>query len=447
MFKKSSQGWRAAFCGMLFLVLAFSSTVGQGFEVDEVEVAPEMELPMGRAHGVLPWQGGGYVFVGEGRPHAEADLDMVVGFSDYNGRFWELQEHGAELQDAGNAVAATPDGGFIVAGYTYREKGFGRHDIFLVKYDMYGEVEWERFWGKPFRDVAFWVGVLEDGYLVAGQTKSVGKMGDYFLMKTDTAGEMQWFQHYEAHFVDYAYSVAALEDGFLVAGTVSGFHYPSQADHHHTDGDIMLVRTDAEGKEVDRRFYGGPRNDFARSVKAAPGGGFYVCGSTQNGSAGNFDMHLMRLDAGLDTLWTKRYGGAGIEYGKAMEMDGVGNVYLWGATASSGWGMNGYLVKVNAAGEMLWSLEMGGKGSDYGEALALDGARGIWLDGYTRLEAGVERWFGGAVDEGGILRGANGCWDGEWNFLERGTQLDPGRYLQRSTGMGGLDEWGMLMVY
>ena len=44
-------------------------------------------------------------------------------------------------------------------------------------------------------------------------------------------------------------------------------------------------------------------------------------------------------------------------------------------------------------------------------------------------------------------RRPSGCWDGEWNLVEKGTQLEPGRYLYRGLGLGGMDVWGMLKVY
>lgn len=401
---------------------------------------PEVEIPMplGRTNALLPWKDGGCLLVGEGREKLEDDLDLYLQFVDAEGQRIRMERHGDVLQDAGNTVVGTSDGGFLAVGYTYKPTGYGRHDLYLVKYDVQGQFEWERFYGKPFRDIGFWAGEVEDGYLVAGHTKSMGKYGDYYLVKFDKLGNALWERYYQAHFVDYAYSVAPTESGLLIAGTVSGYHYASQADHHHTDADIMLVRTDEKGEELDRRFYGGPRNDFARALLPAPDGGWYIFGSTQNYGARNFDHFLMRLDASLDSLWIRTYGGPGTDYGVAMARDSAGMLYLCGSKHGEVGGVNGSLMKVDGEGRRIWEMEWGTLEGDYGEALVRDGKGGIWVGGHARKGLGIEEWMAFKLNENGSLPGGE--------MQERGA-LEPGVYTQMGKSVGGERILVRLKVY
>lgn len=435
-------------------ILLFPSTTTSQTVSGATPQSPESIL--GRAHGVLPDREGGCILVGERRSNPKGDLEFALVQLDGRGRLRWSDERHFPLQDAANAVAATPDGGFIAAGYSYRKDGFGRHDFYLAKYKPAeaGEsqspmqFEWDRLWGKPFREIAFWVGAEDDGYLAAGQTKSLGILGDFYLIKTNLEGEILWERHYEANYTDYAYALARKGSGYWLAGTVSGFHYPSQADHHHTDADIMLLRLDADGHELDRKFYGGPRNDFCRAMHPVEEGGAYLFGSTQSSGAGNFDMQLSRVDEQMELQWQKTYGGKGLEYGLSLAADSAGNLYLWGTTSSFGEGQNGYLIKVRPDGSPAWSLELGTRDSDYGEGIALaEGEGRIYLAGYRRLGLGEDYWAAWAVDTNGRLAWEGTLWDEQCREVKASESLPPGTYLQRGSGLDGLPSWARLVVH
>jgi hypothetical protein len=78
-----------------------------------------------------------------------------------------------------------------VAGFT-ASFGAGGGDLFLIKTDADGNLEWAKTYGGTDFDGAFSVRqTSDDGYIVAGQTNSFGAgSSDIFLIKTDENGDI-----------------------------------------------------------------------------------------------------------------------------------------------------------------------------------------------------------------------------------------------------------------
>ena len=303
----------------------------------------------GRA--ILALKDGTYVATGRFRLRPEKDYDLFLAHLSKNFELLSLKSFGGPFQDEGMWLEPTRDGGFILAGYAFeKEGGYGRHDIYLLKFSSQFELEWERLHGRPFREIPFCVRESEYGYVIGGYTKSQGKNGDFFLLGIDPAGNALWDNYYEAPFVDFGHSLAATKDGYLIVGSTSGYYFPSQANHHYSDSNIMLIRTDKEGNELERKFYGGERHEFARSLAKAEDG-WYIFGSRQTEEKGDFDWMLLRLDQDLNEVWTKDYGAKGTDQGTAMVSveDGL---YLVGTVETEG-KYKPRIIKVDKEGDVL----------------------------------------------------------------------------------------------
>lgn len=84
----------------------------------------------------------------------------------------------------------TPDGGYIIAGYT--SPWFGEiEDLWLIKTDSEGDTLWTRIYGGEAEDLGNCVDQTADGgYIITGATKSFGVGGyDLWLLKTDASGD------------------------------------------------------------------------------------------------------------------------------------------------------------------------------------------------------------------------------------------------------------------
>jgi len=98
---------------------------------------------------------------------------------------------GSDL-DYAYSVINTSDGGFALVGYTY-SYGAGSSDMWLVKTDGSGQVEWDQYYGGIRSDYGFSIVATKDGgYALTGGTESYGAGdSDMWLVKTNNQGEIE----------------------------------------------------------------------------------------------------------------------------------------------------------------------------------------------------------------------------------------------------------------
>lgn len=111
------------------------------------------------------------------------------------------------------------------------------------------------------------------------------------------------------------------------------------------------------------KTYGGNRNMVAGDLLMADDGGFFVVGTTnlQFEPEQLGDVYLLRTDAAGEILWEKTYGVEGFDAGQSISETGDGNLLIAGTTTSFGaQGMDAYVLKVDRDGKELWSKIYGG---------------------------------------------------------------------------------------
>jgi len=219
---------------------------------------------------------------------------------------------------------------------------------------------WQKTFGGAGIDEGHAIADAGDGgYAVAGSTNSKGTgEDDFWLIRTDGAGKLLWDSTYGTAASDVADAVTRTNDGgFVLAGWSWG------TGKGLDDG--WVVRTDKLGKQVWAKAYGGAGNDVLHAVVAVAGGDFLVAGGTTTGSAGGKDAWLLRLDAAGSLIWEKRVGGS-----KDDELFGAavlagGDLLFAGRTMSGGAGKaDGWVVRRDSAGTAVFDFQVGGMGDD-----------------------------------------------------------------------------------
>jgi len=109
-------------------------------------------------------------------------------------------------------------------------------------------------------------------------------------------------------------------------------------------------------------------------------------------SAGGYDIFLAKYSPAGACLWSKRFGSAaGSEMPKTVALDSNGNIFVAGTFAGTidvgggalpNAGQNDiFLVKYSASGQYLWSKSFGGPGMDVVNSIAIDGSGNVIMTG------------------------------------------------------------------
>lgn len=258
---------------------------------------------------------GGYLFAGSTYAGAGV-VDAYVIRTDENGAILWSKTYGGSLEDDGNALLTTADGGFILAGIT-RSFGAGGTDMFVLKTDTDGAVLWQKTYGGEEDDYAFGIEhVADGGYIITGSTTSGGAGGfDACLVRIDASGTVQWAKTYGSSANDIAIiSRTTNDDGYVVLGQSFGFGVES---------DVYLVKTDGTGNVSWSRNYGGGGYEFESDIRQTPDGG-YLISAGEESFGPDRNVYLIKTDT---------QGDSGCDQGEPMTVSSVLNL-ITGTPAS-----------------------------------------------------------------------------------------------------------------
>jgi len=173
------------------------------------------------------------------------------------------------------------------------------------------------------------------------------------LMPTVIAAQVTFQRTYGGTGDDIGSAVQQCTDsGYVITGFTSSFGAGSD--------DVYLVRTNARGETLWTRTFGGAMWDGGNCVQQTVDGGFVIVGSTQSFGAGSVDVYLVKTDASGDTIWTRTFGGTGIETGTSVQQTADSGYVIVGFSSSFGAGAaDVYLIKTRANGDTMWTRTFG----------------------------------------------------------------------------------------
>jgi hypothetical protein len=205
---------------------------------------------------------------------------------------------------------------------------------------------------------------LDGGYIITGSTSSFGQGNtDMYFLKLDSMGWKQFETSFGGVSNEIGKSVVQLIDSsYVIAGYTSSTGVGGY--------DIFLVKTDKMGALLWQKTIGGADWDFAYSMQATADGGFIIAGTTYSYGRGNADGYIVKTDANGNVVWQKTYGGVNDDEFKSVIQTADGNYALTGYTKSYNdllgdvWGF-----KINTIGDSLLCKFYGGNNEDFGNEI------------------------------------------------------------------------------
>jgi len=295
--------------------------------------------------------------------HEDFDV-FLIKFDPSCNQVYEIGWGNSPGNDIGRAVAVDASDNVYVTGSTSsygNGQGFITSSIFLLKYGPSGEPQWQRTWGGVQNNYGTGVTVDSVGNIyVVGSSESYGGQSDFVLLKYDPYGNLVFQKVWGGQQNDYGTGVAVDRGGdvYMTGYTYSYGPTPGVAA-------AALVKYDSEGNEIFAETWGGKMNTYAYGVTVDAAGYAYVAGYDY-GSRPNSDVantFLLKYDPSGNLVSDQTWGGNRGDYGYAVAVDEIGNVFVTGYTFSFGSntrGGNFFLLKYDPLGNLQYQREYGG---------------------------------------------------------------------------------------
>ena len=318
---------------------------------------------------------------------------LLLKFSSDDTLQWSKTFGGSE-DDRGAEVIATNDGGFAILGYSKSSDGNvyennGDQDFWIVKISANGDISWQKSFGFSGADTGYAITETNDnGFLLTGVldvsasggqgNKSVQKHagGDVWVIKLDESGNKQWQNYYGGTFTDTPFGVTKTNDnGFLICASSDSNDF--NISNNKGQYDFWIFKIDANGTLFWEKNFGGSEIEEPRDICKTNDGNFMIVGDTRSNDKDVFknngaaDLWVVKINTDGNLLWEKTFGGSSFDAGRAIFPSLNGGFIIAGNSRSENANFNnlgqndGWILKIDDAGNQIWQQFYGGSENDF----------------------------------------------------------------------------------
>lgn len=354
-------------------------------------------------------------------------LDYCIWKVDSKGNMVWQKTYGTNGNDFLKSINHTKDGGFILGGHSMpikkeslSENNFGYEDLWIIKLNAKGDIEWEQTIGGSQKDIISSIKPTADGgFIVAASSSSpeareeeefglkhspnYGNL-DYWLIKLNAEGTIEWEQTYGGSYSDVLYEVWETRSGdYILGGTSNSPESGNKTVEGYGENDIWLLGVDREGNVLWQKAVGGEQDDVFGAMQLVyyeDTAFLFVGGSSNSPFSGNksidnkkdTDFWLLKLSLDGKVEWQEVYtiGGQDMLTSMAWAEDKE-TLYLAGHAVKNVFAMQkntdaedvyGYTVlEVDLEGKEQWRKTLGSSGTDRLQKLLLSRDNNMLLTG------------------------------------------------------------------
>lgn len=324
---------------------------------------------------------------------------------------------GGDGTDILQSLDITPDGGCIVAGYSYSARTgdkqrdtIGGYDLWIARLDVDGKLLWQQTLGGNRDDIPAGIHAVDGGYLLGATSfspvsfdKSTDPRGnsDFWLIILDSLGRITGQSGFGGDSAEsLADFVPAANGGYFAAGSSGSKNSGDKKSGSYGGMDYWVLKLDARRRIQWQKTFGGRGSDILTAVVATADGGCFVGGYSDSDSSGSkndrcrgfYDYWVLKLDATGSIQWQRTLGGEGIDMLSCLLATADGGYLLGGTSGSSrcpdkAEDVNGiedyWIVRLDSSGHVRWESAIGGSGTDRLRALAPAPAGGFAVAGHS----------------------------------------------------------------
>ncbi len=292
----------------------------------------------------------------------ESDV-LLAKFSPAGNHLWSKRFGGAGNQYA-RGISTDSQGNVIITGFYFGTLDFGggalpsagATDVYVAKFSPAGNHLWSKRYGNLSGQESYAVAIdAADNIVVVGTLKgnmnfggglltSLG-LGDVFLAKLDPMGNHVWSKRFGDMVDQTGAGVAVDPAGNIIAvGSFAGTLNLGGQNLVSAGGtDAWIAKFSPAGVHLWSRAGAGNNNQALTGVSSDVFGNVTATGflsDTADFGGGALtaiagqDVVVARYSAAGSHLWSKRYGGAGTELGRATAAAATGEVFITGLVTS-----------------------------------------------------------------------------------------------------------------
>jgi hypothetical protein len=333
---------------------SFSKTFGGGLSDD--------------GYDIITTSDGGFIIIGATWSFGAGLADIWLIKTNSMGQMEWNKTYGSIMMERGRSVLETNDGGFVIMGIT-NSTGSGDFDIWLIKTNNLGIMEWNRTFGGVKREEGEMIVQTSDGgYIITGFTKSYGAGGidpngfpynDIWLIKTNSTGHEQWNCTYGENYMhEMGKSIQQTSDGgYIIVGDIEEDHVMGMDEFY-----VWLLKTNSTGEEEWNQTFDRIEYDYGDEVLEYGDGGYIVLCQSYNITR-DYDIWLIKTNQTGVMEWEKFYGGKDSENAISLKRTFDGGFIILSTVipykGGNGSEADSWLIKINETGSMQWNLSFG----------------------------------------------------------------------------------------
>ena len=300
----------------------------------------------------------------------------------------------------------------------------GSNDLFLVKYDLAGNVSWAKSVGGSGSDFARSVAIDKTGniYIAGGFTSTSVAFGtiitltnpgstgthDIFVAKYDPDGNVIWAKSIGGNLDDKANCIATDSEGDVCVIGWFGSKYMLLGNDSlknqsmYGSGDVFVIKLNSAGEPLWWRTATGYSEDYGYGIATDHNNNIYITGGSSspeidfNGvkiaNPGYEKMYIAKYSPKGDLLFAQSVGGSNNAEGTGITADNKGNVYITGKFSSSitleattltnAGAFDVYIAKYNSDGALQWATSAGGIADERGNSIITDEQGNAYITGW-----------------------------------------------------------------
>lgn len=288
--------------------------------------------------------------------------------------------------NSASELLLTSDGGCMVIGTVEDTTGNNQTDIYIAKFSSNLVNEWEKNLGTTeSNEVGNSIKNANTGYIIAGSTDAQDSgngnnqgVEDIYLVKINQSGDVEWSENYGGTGDDYANQVIPFNSGYILVGTTNSFNEPGQSNDN-----ILIVKTNLYGSSTpsDRVTYGANNNDYGSSIIKVDGG-YVILGTVENSIGDNSNILAVKVEENIHSVvWNEEFE-SNVALGNEIIKTNGGYIVVGSLELSNG--SAGYFIKMDENGEKILENTYGGYGqsintieSTYDGGFIMVGSSGI----------------------------------------------------------------------